>query len=277
MKLKDKVTLVTGAGSGLGRAIAVHLAKEGARIGVNDINAKGIDDTLALLKGLGASGLALQADVGNAAEVRRMFDKLQATYGTIDILINNAGIAIPSSWPAYQKLSNDVALKAVTEVMETGKMQESMKITSSFEDEWWHITLNVHLNGTFYCTREALKIMEPKRTGKIINMSSVCGIHGAPVVPAYSAAKAGIMGFTKAVAQEVIGSGIVVNAVAPGYIDTPLLDSMDTRAKMVLVAQTPAGRLGTAEEVASLVAYLATDDADYIVGQIVSPNGGMVI
>ncbi|OPY67520.1 MAG: 3-oxoacyl-(acyl-carrier-protein) reductase FabG [Syntrophorhabdaceae bacterium PtaU1.Bin034] len=135
MKLKDRVALVTGAGSGLGRAIAVHLAKEGARIGINDISAKGIDDTLALLKGLGASGLALQADVGNSAEVRGMFEKLQAAYGTIDILVNNAGIAIPSSWPAYQKLSNDVALKATTEVMETGKMQESMKVTSSFEDE----------------------------------------------------------------------------------------------------------------------------------------------
>ncbi|MBI5601900.1 MAG: 3-oxoacyl-ACP reductase FabG [Deltaproteobacteria bacterium] len=277
MKLNNRVALVTGAGSGIGRAIAVELAQEGAKIGVNDINEKAIDETLRILQDLGASGIALKADIGNVSEVKGMFKKLKETYGTIDILVNNAGIAMPPSWVVYKERSNNAALKAMGEVMETGKMQESMKITSSFEDEWWLITLNVHLNGTFYCTREALKIMEEKRKGKIINLSSVTALHGEPIVPAYSAAKAGIIGFTKAVAQEVIGSGIIVNALAPGYIDTPLLDGMDDRVKQMIIARTPAGRLGNAKEIASLVAYLATDDANYIVGQVISPNGGMVI
>jgi 3-oxoacyl-[acyl-carrier protein] reductase len=161
--------------------------------------------------------------------------------------------------------------------MTTGKAQESMKITSSFQDEWWHEMLNVHLTGTFYCTREALKIMEEKRSGKIINMASICGTAGCPGAVSYSAAKAGIIGLTKSVAKEVIGSGIIVNAIAPGYCDTPLLDPLQAEVKAIIVAQKPIGRLGTADEIASLAVYLATDDANFIVGQVISPNGGCVI
>lgn len=277
MKLNNRVALVTGAGSGIGRTIAVQLAKEGAKIGVNDINEKGIEGTLGILSGMGAPGVALKADVGDVGEVKGMFEKLKSTWGTIDILVNNAGIAILPAWVDYRELSDRAILKAVGEVMETGKMQESMRITSSYKDEWWHRTLNIHLTGTFYCTREALKIMEEKRGGKIINMSSIHGVHGGAGATAYSAAKAGIIGFTKSVAQEVIGSGIIVNAVAPGFVDTPLLDCIAEQIKKVLMAQTPAGRMGTPEEIASLVVYLATDDANYIVGQVISPNGGMVI
>lgn len=277
MKLKGRIALVTGAGSGMGRTIAVQLAREGAKIGVNDINPKGIKETLDVLRGMGAVGLALQADVGNVDQVKGIFKEIKSTWGTIDILVNDAGIVIIPGWEDYKKLHNDVILKAVDEVTKTGKMQESMKVTSSFKDEWWHTTLNVHLNGTFYCTREALKIMEEKGGGKIINMASIAGIHGGPNVPAYSAAKGAIIAFTKSVAQEVIGSGIIVNAVAPGFIETPLLDAIDEQVKNILKAQTPIGRLGTKEEIASLVVYLATDDANYIVGQVISPNGGMVI
>lgn len=277
MKLKDRIALVTGAGSGMGRTIAVQLAREGAKIGVNDINPKGIKETLDVLHGIGAVGLALQADVGNVDEVKGMFKEIKSTWGTIDILVNNAGIAVIPGWEDYKKLHNDVVLKAVDEVTKTGKMQESMKVTSRFKDEWWHTTLNVNLNGTFYCTREALKIMEEKGGGKIINMASCAGIHGGPNVPAYSAAKGAIIAFTKSVAQEVIGSGIIVNAVAPGWIETPLLDALDEQVKNILKAQTPIGRLGTKEEIAGLVVYLATDDANYIVGQVISPNGGLII
>jgi 3-oxoacyl-[acyl-carrier protein] reductase len=277
MKLKDRVVLITGAGGGMGRAIAVRLAREGAKIGVNDVNLKGIKATLDVLNGVGASGLGLEADVGNVDQVKEMFEKVKSTWGTIDILINNAGMFLMPGWEEYKKYHNVASLKAADEVTKTGKVQESMKITSSFKDEWWLTTLNIHLNGTFYCTREALKIMEEKCVGKIINIASICGIHGCAVAPAYSAAKGAIISFTKSVAQEVIGSGIIVNAVAPGFIDTPLLDTIDERAKNLLIAQTPIGRLGTAEEIASLVAYLASDDANYIVGQIISPNGGMVI
>ena len=278
MKLKDRVALVTGAGSGMGRAIAVQLAREGAKIGVNDIQPKGIEETLDALEGVGAAGLALEADVGNVDQVKGMFKELKATWGTIDLLVNNAGIIFLPGWEGYRKLHHAALMKAVKEIARTGRMQESMKVTSSFEDEWWHTTLNVHLNGTFYCTREALKIMEEKGRGKIINMASLAGMHGSlAAVPAYSAAKGGMISFTKAVAREVIGSGIIVNAVAPGFVETPLLDGLDDRVKKILQAQIPAGRFATEEEIAKLVAYLATDDANYIVGQIISPNGGMVI
>jgi 3-oxoacyl-[acyl-carrier protein] reductase len=279
MKLKDRVALVTGAGSGIGRAIAVQLAREGAKIGVNDIHPKGIQETLEDMCGVEAEGLALEADVGNVDQVKGMFKKLTCTWGTIDILVNNAGIIFVPGWEDdYKKLHRAAVSKAVNEVRRTGRIQESMRITSSFRDEWWHTTLNVHLNGTFYCTREALKIMEEKGKGKIINMAALAGMHGSAVaLPAYSAAKGGIISFTKAVAHEVIGSGIIVNAVAPGFVDTPLLDVLDERIKKILKAQTPIGRFGTKEEIAKLVAYLATDDANYIVGQIISPNGGWVI
>jgi 3-oxoacyl-[acyl-carrier protein] reductase len=277
MKLKDRIAVVTGAGAGIGKAIAIKLAREGAKIGVNDLNETAIEETLRELSAIGANGLALRADVGNVDQVKAMFGKLESAWGAIDILVNNAGIAIPAGWADYQEQHTGAVLKAVKEVMETGKVQESMKITSFFKDEWWHATLNVHLNGTFYCTREALKMMEAKRGGKIINIASICGMEGGTGLPAYSAAKGGIMAFTKALAKEVIGSGIIVNAVAPGYVETPLLAGMDDQVKRLLIAQTPAGRLGTPEEIASLVAYLASDDGNYMVGQIISPNGGLVI
>ncbi len=141
-------------------------------------------------------------------------------------------------------------------------------------DSQWRRTLSIHLDGTFYCTREALKIMEPKGSGRIINMASIAGTTGLLGAPDYSAAKAGIIGLTKAVAREVIGRGIYVNAIAPGYIDTPLLDMLTEPMRQVLIAQTPLGRLGTPQEVAALALYLASDESTYTVGQVISPNGG---
>lgn len=277
MDLSNKVALVTGSGSGMGRAIAVALAKQGARVGINDIYKEGIKETLAILEDFGATGLSLKCDVSDGNQVKEMFETLKDAWHTIDILVNNAGIAIPSGWEDYKDMHNNACLKAGQEVAETGKVQESLKITSAFKDEWWDVTLKIHLNGTFYCTREALKIMEEKRSGKIINMSSINGIHGGVGVPAYSAAKGAIIAFTKSVAQEVAGSGIIMNSVAPGYVETPLLDGMDDVIKGQIMAQTPIGRLGTPDEIASLVAYLASKESDFIVGQVISPNGGIVI
>jgi 3-oxoacyl-[acyl-carrier protein] reductase len=277
MKLKNRVALITGAGGGFGRAIAIKMAQEGAKIGVNDVNPKGIKETLEVIREIGGEELALEADVGNVDQVKGMFQKVKSKWGTIDILVNNAGMVFKPEWKDYIKLHNVAVLKAVDEVMKTGKSQESMKITSSFKDEWWHIPLNVMLNGTFYCTREALKIMEEKRSGKIINMASITGEHGEPNVPAYAAAKGGIIAFTKSVAKEVIGSGIIVNAVSPGYCNTPLLNNLEEQLRAFLSAQVPLGRLGTPEEIASLVVYLATDEANYIVGQVFTADGGMKI
>lgn len=277
MKLKDKVALVTGAGGGFGKAIALQLGMEGAKIGVNDISSAGVESTLAAMRESGIEGLALEGDVSKVDQVEKMFGKIVSRWGTVDLLVNNAGIGMKSEWEDYRELHNKCVLKAVSEIMETGKVQESMKVTSSFKDEWWHTTLDVNLNSVFYCTREALKIMEEKRRGKIINLASITGVHGEPNVPAYATAKGGIIAFTKSVAKEVIGSGIIVNAVAPGYCDTPLLNGIDEQLLGILKAQIPLGRLGTAQEIASLVVYLATDDADFIVGQVIGPNGGMGI
>jgi 3-oxoacyl-[acyl-carrier protein] reductase len=277
MKLKGRVALVTGAGSGFGRAIALQMAREGAKVGVNDVNPKNIEETVRALRDEGYDGLALEADVGTLDQVKGMFKKLKSTWGTIDILVNNAGFSVKQGWEDLGDMINSKYHKAIDELMTTGKQQESLKITSSYKDEWWHATLNVHLNGTFYCTREALRIMEEKGSGKIINMSSICGTNGCSGGPAYSAAKGGINAFTKAVAKEVIGSGIIVNAVAPGFCDTPINEFFDEKSMSSILASTPIGRLGTADEIASLVVYLASDDANFIVGQIISPNGGWAI
>ncbi len=277
MKLKDKVSLITGAGSGFGKAIALQMAGEGAKIAVNDINPQGIENTLSALKEKGAQGIGLQADVGNVDQVKEMFVKLKSQWGTIDILVNNAGISAFPNWSDYTDKVNATYLRMAEEVVTLGKAQDGMRITSSLKDEYWHSMINIHLNGTFYCTREALKIMEEKRSGKIINMASICGMQGCPGAPSYSAAKGAIIAFTKSVALEVIASGITVNAVAPGYVDTPLLDTMTPEVKAIITSRKPIGRMGKPDEIASAVVYLATEDADYIVGQVISPNGGMVL
>jgi 3-oxoacyl-[acyl-carrier protein] reductase len=277
MKLKARIALITGAGSGFGRATAIMMAKEGAKIGVNDIDEKGIEGTMKVLEEMGAEGLALKADVTKVDQVKKMFERLVSTWGTVDILVNNAGFALPAAWSKLVTKVNNASLKTIDELMTTGKCQESMKITSTFEDDWWHKIIDVHLNGTFYCTREALLIMEKKRSGKIINMSSICGTKGCAGSPAYSAAKGAIAAFTRSVAQEVIGSNIIVNALAPGYVDTHLLDSVPSEVKSFICSQTPLGRMGTSDEIASAILYLATDDANFFVGQVLSPNGGMVI
>src|SRR5262249_15516541 len=144
-------------------------------------------------------------------------------------------------------------------------------------DSQWRRTLSVHLDGTFYCTREALRVMQPNGSGKIINMASIAGITGILASPDYSAAKAGIIGLTKAVAREVIGSGVYVNAIAPGYVETPLLDVFTPTMKQLTIMQTPIQRLGRPEEIASAVVYLASDESSFIVGQVLSPNGGYCI
>ncbi|MHB1127021.1 MAG: 3-oxoacyl-ACP reductase family protein [Bacillota bacterium] len=275
MKLKDRVALITGAGSGLGRAIALQMAQEGAKIGVNDVSEQGIAETIAALAEIGAEGIALPADVSIKEQVQEMFKKLQETWGTIDILVNNAGIGIP--WPDYRDASTAATLKAVEEITTLGRAQDSMRITSSFNDEYWHATINTHLHGTFYCTREALKIMEEKRSGKIINIASVCGEHGCAGAPAYSAAKGAIAGFTRSVAKEVAGAEITVNAIAPGYCETPMVTDGGEEVLAIIKAGTLVGRLGTPEEIAGLAVYLASDEANFVVGQVISPNGGMFI
>jgi 3-oxoacyl-[acyl-carrier protein] reductase len=249
MKLSGKIALVTGANSGIGKAVALYLAEEGADVVVNYIvNPSEAEEVLNEIKALGRKAMAVEADVSSSASVQAMFAKIVEQFSTLDILVNNAGI---------------------------GNLMPAVDM----KDDVWNRMISVHLYGTMNCTREALKIMLKKKSGKIINIASICGITGCLGAAHYSAAKGGIMGYTHAVAREVIAQGVNVNAVAPGYIDTPLLSNAGLTDEMLkeLLTQIPIGRLGKPREIASLVAYLATEDANFMVGQVISPNGGQVI
>ena len=268
MKLADRVALITGAGSGLGREIALTFAREGAKIAINDVRRDAAERVAAEVEAAGSPAMALIADVSDSIEVRAIFEHLVERWGTIDILVNNAGIAVMSE--EVKKTAGQM----FAELLSTGQSKRSLGATRTMTDSQWRRTLSIHLDGTFYCTREALQIMEPRGYGKVINMASIAGTTGLAGSPDYSAAKAGIIGFTKAVAREVIGRGIYVNAIAPGFIDTPLLDVMDEPMKQLAIAQTPIGRLGTPQEIAALALYLASEESSYTVGQVISPNGG---
>ena len=271
MKLTERVALITGAGSGLGHEIALTFAREGARVAVNDIRRAAAAGIAGEITRAGGQAMAVPADVSDSVEVRAMFEQVVEAWSTLDILVNNAGIAVMSD-AVKQEFQQMLA-----EVLTDGRSTRSVGATRGMLDSQWRRTLAVHLDGTFYCMREALKIMEPKGSGKIINMASVAGTTGLLGAPDYSAAKAGIIGLTKAVAREVIGRGIYVNAIAPGYIDTPLLDVLDESVRRTITLQTPIGRLGTPQEVAAVALYLAGDESSYTVGQVISPNGGYAI
>ncbi len=268
MKLDGRIALITGAGSGLGREMALTFAREGANIAINDIRREGAERVAQEVKAAGRDAMTLVADVSDSVEVRAMFEQLAERWARLDVLVNNAGIAVVS-----EEVKSNFN-EALAETLSTGRATRSVGATRTMLDSQWRRTLSIHLDGTFYCTREALKLMEPKGAGKIINMASVAGTAGLLGSPDYSAAKAGIIGFTKSVAREVISRGIYVNAIAPGFIDTPLLDMMDETMKRMIALQCPIGRLGTPEEVAAVALYLASDDSSYTVGQVLSPNGG---
>jgi 3-oxoacyl-[acyl-carrier protein] reductase len=271
MKLENQIALVTGAGSGLGRAICLAFAREGAHLVVNDIRLDIAEETARMVRELGREAVALAADVSDSVEVAYLFERLKERWPRLDILVNNAGIV---------HLDSEVQERIARSRMERLAGQPiatPVQATSSLSDSDWRRVLAVHLDGTFYCTREALKLMEAQRRGKIINMASVAGLTGLLGDPAYSAAKAGIIGFTKAVAREAILVGIHVNAIAPGFIDTPLIADLSPAIKEWIALQTPAGRIGTAEEVAATALFLASSEADYFVGQVLSPNGGLVM
>jgi 3-oxoacyl-[acyl-carrier protein] reductase len=253
MKLKDKAILITGAGSGLGREMALTFAREGAMIGVNDIRPESAQNVTTELTRAGARAVAIVADVSSSAAVRKMFAEFISAFGTIDVLVNNAGIA---------RARNSAELG-------TG--------TQDVSDDEWHEMLATHLDSTFYCTREALKVMIPKRTGRIINLGSIAGTTGLALAPAYCAAKGGIISFTKSVAREVAGQGILVNCIAPGFIDTPMTAPFMAAMRDSIAAQTPIGRWGEPREIAAAALFLACDDSSFMVGQVVSPNGGWVI
>lgn len=268
MKLEGRIALITGAGSGLGREIALTFAREGARIAVNDLHRDAAEDVARQIQSTGTNAMPLAADVSDSVEVRAMFEELTGRWQGLDILVNNAGMVL---------VTEDTKRRLAQAAVDPPGAATPIGATSGMTDSQWRRTLSVHLDGTFYCTREALAVMEARRSGRIINMASIAGTTGLLGFADYSAAKAGIIGFTKAVAREAIASGVYVNAIAPGFIDTPLLDVMDSAMRQATLARIPIGRLGTAAEVAALALYLASDDSTYMVGQVISPNGGYAI
>ena len=274
MKLDGRTALITGAGSGLGKAIAGLFAREGARVIINDLNRDAAQAVVASLGSASERSSAIAADVSDSAAVRAMFAQVKERFGGLDILVNNAGIGETGSRRDEINRKGEAQLG---ELMSGRKIESHWDVTVSLSDEEWDRMIGVHLTGTFYCTREALKLMSAKNRGSIINMSSVAGLHGIPIAAHYGAAKGGILGFTRSVAQEMGSRGIRVNAICPGWIETPMTENFSPLLKASLTARVPLARWGQPEEVAATALFLASDEGSYFTGQWLSPNGGLFI
>jgi len=267
MGLDGKVAAVTGGGAGIGAATCMRLAAEGATVAALDLEIPAAQETIDAI----GAGLAVEVDVSDSAAVDAAFARVGAELGGLDILVNNAGAL---SLDHVRRVSP--LLDRQREEAAAGKVETPLDAIVRLTDDDWRLLMAVHLDGTFYCTRAAVRAMAPRGAGVIINMASICGLEGCTGHPHYSAAKAGILGFTRAAAKELIVQGIRVNAIAPGFIDTSRLKGDLDAGRRANAARTPAGRLGTPEEVAATVAFLASDDAAYYVGATLSPNGGLV-
>ena len=269
-RLEGKIALITGAGAGLGAQIARRFHEEGAEIVVNDLRK---DAAEAVAKEVG--GTAIGADVADSAAVAAMFEQVDREHGRLDVLVNNAGFAFDGD-PELERRFNEVPFKQIEESASGGPIQTHMDLTVGLSDASWQRMIDVHLSGTFYCCREALKIMNRLNAGCILNMGSIMGTTGGAGTIHYSAAKAGILGLTRALAREVVTRGIRVNALAPGFIDTDLTAPIQA-ARALLEASTPMGRFGDTDDIAFAVIYLASEEAKFVTGQTLSPNGGFVM
>src|SRR5258705_10743900 len=268
MKLKDRIALVTGGGSGLGRAISLLFAEEGAHVIVNELRLETAEQTVSSLKGP-AGGRAIQADVADSAQVKAMFATVERELGTLDILVNNAGIAFGPGDDRAEVNRKSEAL--IMDLLSGQGGQTHLDVTQNLSDESWRRMLAAHLDWTFFCTREALRLMSKKNRGAIVNLSSVAALTGLESVPHYSAAKGGILAFTRAVARDVASRGIRVNAICPGYIDTPMTEPISPLIQKSVLARTPLGRAGDAREVAATALFLVSDDGSFFTGQWLAP------
>jgi 3-oxoacyl-[acyl-carrier protein] reductase len=271
--LAGRVALVTGAGPGLGRTLATALAEAGANLVVCDINEQNLADARTAVEKTGAQCLTVRCDVSDSASVQRMFAQAAERFGTVHILVNNAALT-------PNRKSDDVRRNRHYTYLTTPVPRQSLEFTSNITDEEWHRWWGVNVHGTFYCTREALKLMEPQKYGRIINIASLSGMSGLSAhSPHYSATKGAVIAFTKAVAAEVAGSNIYANVMAPGLVHTQevdaILQTMGEEGRNRFMQLVPSGRMGTPEEYAATVVHLAGEH--YLVGQVISPNGGMLI
>ncbi|MBA2371964.1 MAG: 3-oxoacyl-[acyl-carrier-protein] reductase [Candidatus Limnocylindria bacterium] len=245
--LAGKVALITGGSRGIGRATAVRLARDGSRIALNyKGNAAAAEEAKHLVELTGSTAALIQGDVSQDGEAERvMKEALEFGGGRLDILVNNAGIT-----------------------------RDNLLLRMSAEE--WDAVLDLNLRGTFLITKAAMRPMMKQRAGRIVNVSSITGLVGNAGQANYSAAKAGVIGFTKTVAREMASRNITVNAVAPGFVPTDLTDALPQEVKDALLKQIPLGRFGAAEDIANAIAFLASDDAAYITGQVLVVDGGMV-
>ena len=247
MLLANKTALVTGASRGIGRATAIELAKAGAKVAVNYAgNRAAAEEVVAQIQAAGGQAFMVQADVGDAAAVDAMVKSVVEQFGSIDILVNNAGITRDN-------------------------------LIMRMKEEDWDAEIHTNLKGIFNCTKVVTKLMMKQRYGRIVNMTSVVGVMGNAGQSNYAAAKAGVIGFTKSMAKELASRNITVNAVAPGYISTDMTADLPDQAKADLQSQIPLQRLGNPADVASAVLFLVSPGADYITGQTLHVDGGMVM
>jgi 3-oxoacyl-[acyl-carrier protein] reductase len=264
-RLDGKTALITGAARGLGARIAQRMAEEGARVVINDLS---LDAARATATRLG--GDAVACDVSDPASVAAMFEQVDALVPALDIVVNNAGICgIEGDNAARARIASQAEALARGEQPE----EDLDGGITGVADGQWRRMMAVHMDGTFYCSREAVKRMRPRGSGSIVNMGSIMGTFGRGGGTAYCAAKAGILGFTRALAHEVARYQIRVNALAPGWIHTDMTDPLAPLHPM-LEMQTPLGRLGEPDDIAWAAVYLASDEARFVTGQTLSPNGG---
>jgi 3-oxoacyl-[acyl-carrier protein] reductase len=246
ISLGGKNALITGAGRGIGKEIALTLAKAGANVAVCDIDLASAQTTASECIALGVQGLALKADVSNAADVVRMFAEFCAKFPAIDILVNNAGIT-----------------------------RDGLVVRMKEED--WDIVISINLKSAFLCCKEASRLMMKARTGKIVNISSVVGIMGNAGQANYSASKAGLIGLTRSLAKEFASRNITVNAVAPGFIQTAMTEKLSPAEKEKLSLQIPMQKLGLPQDVANAVLFLSSSLSNYVTGDILTVDGGLVM
>ena len=245
MSLTGKTAIVTGGSRGIGKAVCLELARRGCNIVLSFAgNTAAADQTAAECRALGVQALAVQGNVADADAVKALFDAALKQFGAVDILVNNAGIT-----------------------------RDNLLMLLKEED--FDAVVDTNLKGTFLCMKAAVRPMMKQRRGRIISLSSVVGLHGNAGQVNYAATKAGVIGMTKSLAKELAGRNITVNAVAPGFIDTDMTAVLPEKAKEAILASIPMARLGAAEDVANAVAFLASDEAGYITGQVLAVDGGM--